>query len=109
MMKRIQRLKDFKTIEGEFSKELVGYLEEEFFGLYEYLSNGEKVEDFILPSYQAMIILEEEEELNQLIQNSMELEFMEEDYLKEIVILRIGMRSWDDIQLFYYKKQSKIK
>lgn len=104
MMKKIQRLKDFKTIEGEFSKELVKYLEEEFFGLYEYLSNGEKVEDFILPSYQAMIILEKEEELNQLIQNSMELEFMEEDYLKEMVILRIGMRSWDDIQLFYYKK-----
>jgi|GEM_PF-5323124 hypothetical protein len=104
MMKKIQRLKDFKTIEGELSKELVKYLEEEFFGLYEYLSNGEKVEDFILPSYQAMIILEKEEELNQLIQNSMELEFMEEDYLKEMVILRIGMRSWDDIQLFYYKK-----
>ncbi|TCS82125.1 hypothetical protein [Tepidibacillus fermentans] len=104
MMKKIQRLKDFKTIGGELSKELVKYLEEEFFGLYEYLSNGEKVEDFILPSYQAMIILEKEEELNQLIQNSMELEFMEEDYLKEMVILRIGMRSWDDIQLFYYKK-----
>lgn len=104
MMKKIQRLKDFKTIEGELSKELVKYLEEEFFGLYEYLSNGEKVEDFILPSYQAMIILEKEEELNQLIQNSMELEFMEEVYLKEMVILRIGMRSWDDIQLFYYKK-----
>lgn len=102
MMKRIQCLKDLKVLESELSKELMEYLNEEFYGLYEYLSNGEEVEDFILPSYQAMIILEEEEELYQLIQNQIQVEFIEEVNLKEVVIIRIGMFHCEDIQLHYY-------
>jgi len=101
-MKKMQRLKDLLALKQELQENLMQYLEEEFFSLYEYLSNGEDIEDFILPFYQAMIILEEEKELLKLIQNQMEVEYMEEAYLKDTVILRIGMRQYEDIQLCYF-------
>ena len=49
-----------------------------------------------------MIILGEEEELTKLLQNQMELEYMEEVYLKDIVLLRIGRAQYDDIQIYYF-------
>jgi hypothetical protein len=100
-MKRIQCLKDFNEIEGQFPNSFVEYLKSEFYGLYEYLSNGEKIEDFLLMSYQSIIILDDKEELVKVIQNKIELEFVEEVNLKDIVILRIGVRNLDDIQLQY--------
>lgn len=100
--KKIQSLKDLLTLKQELQNDLAEYLEDEFSSLYEYLSNGEGVEDFTLPFYQVMIILEEERELTKLLQNQMELEYMEEVYLKDIVLLRIGRRQYDDIQLFYF-------
>jgi hypothetical protein len=100
-MKKIQQLKEFLALKHELQEEFAEYLEEEFFGLYEYLSNGEKVEDFILPSYQAMIILEEEEELIKLMKNPIELEFLDEVDLANIKILRIGIMRSEDVQLYY--------
>ncbi|MDM5293221.1 hypothetical protein QUF81_08465 [Peribacillus simplex] len=75
-------------------------MEEEFYGLYEYLSNGGKIEDFLLMLYQSIIILDDEEELVKVIQNKLELEFMEVN-LKGKFIFRIGVRNLDDIQLHY--------
>lgn len=78
------------------------YLEEEFYYLYEYLSNGERIEDFQLLPNQSMILLNNKEELEKVIQNKIELEFLDEVNLKDnIVILRIGMRNLEDIQLYY--------
>ncbi|KSU86197.1 hypothetical protein AS180_19900 [Priestia veravalensis] len=80
------------------------YLEEEFYGLYEYLSNGEQVEKFVLSSPQAMILLEEKVELNKILSNPLELEFQEEVTLKNSIVLRIGVLSADDVQLCYVLK-----
>lgn len=100
-MKKIQQLKELLALKQELQEDLMQYLEEEFYGLYEYLSNGEKIEDFLLMPYQSIIILENVEELVKVIQNKIELEFTEEVNLNGKVILRIGVRTLDDIQLHY--------
>lgn len=100
-MRGICCLSELLELKHKTQKDFGEYLEEEFYGLYEYLSNGEKIEDFILMPYQSIIILDNEEELVKLIQNKLELEFMEEVNLKGKFIYRIGLRSLDDIQLHY--------
>ncbi|MFK9091707.1 hypothetical protein [Bacillus salipaludis] len=100
-MKRIQRLSELLELKQQIQKDLGKYLEEEFYDLYEYLSNGEQVDEFILAPYQAMILLEEKEELNNLLSNPLELEFQEEINLKNSTVLRIGILSAVDVQLCY--------
>jgi hypothetical protein len=51
--------------------------------------------------YQAMIILEERE-LQKVLKNLFEIEYIEEEYLKDSMLLRIGVRNGDEIQLCYY-------
>lgn len=103
-MKKIQQLKELIALKQELQEDLMQYLEEEFYGLYEYLSNGELVEEFVLASHQAMILLEEKGELNNLLSNPLELEFQEEVNLKNSKVLRIGVLHAEDIQLCYVIK-----
>ena len=100
-MKKIQRLKDVLALKQELQEDLMQYLEVEFFNLYEYLSNGEKVEDFILSFYQNMVILEGDIEFNKLLSNTLEVEFIEEVNLQSITIYRMGLDTIEDIQLCY--------
>lgn len=102
-MKKIQQLRELLALKSEIQEDIVNYLEMEFRGLYEYLSNGEEVEDFILPTYQAMIILEDTNELTRLMVNEMGIEFKEEVNIKNLIILRIGIMNDEDIQLHYFK------
>jgi hypothetical protein len=103
-MKNVHRLKDIKKFEHEYPKEFNDYIEEEFFNIYEYLSNGEKVEDFMLLSHESLVILEEEKELKKVLQNQVELEFVEEIKLESINISRIGLMRSNEVQLCYYFK-----
>ncbi|MGD6960057.1 hypothetical protein ACQCWA_20895 [Rossellomorea aquimaris] len=103
-MKKIQQLKELLALKQELREDLMQYLEEEFYGLYEYLSNGEQVDEFVLETQQAMILLEEKGELNILLSNPLELEFQEEVNLKNSRVLRIGVLSAEDIQLCYVLK-----
>ncbi|WP_374717475.1 hypothetical protein [Neobacillus sp.] len=101
-MIKISSLKDFIYIEEKFPIQFTEYLKEEFYSLYEYLSNGEKIEDFLLPLHLYMLVLEEEYELNALLKNKMELEFIDEETLINFTILRIGVKQVEDIQLHYW-------
>ncbi|WP_336989738.1 hypothetical protein [Bacillus infantis] len=103
-MKKIQQLKGLLALKQELQEDLMEYLEEEFYGLYEYLSNGEQMEKFALSPHQAMILLEEKVELNKILSNPLELEFQEEVNLKNSMVLRIGVLSADDVQLCYFLK-----
>lgn len=107
-MKRIRCLSELLELNQKIQQDLGEYLRDEFYGLYEYLSNGEKIEDFLLMPYQSIIILENEKELVKVIQNKKELEFTEEIILKGKVILRIGLRNLDDIQLHYTLFESNM-
>lgn len=107
-MKRIQCLKDFNTLVGEIPNEFLDYLNCEFYSLYEYLSNGEKLENFILPNYQNMVIFEEGDEINKLLIHTLDLEFVEEVELNEITIIRIGLNYEEDIQLNYGIKRGNF-
>lgn len=100
-MKRIQSKMELLALKQEFHEDFMQYLEEEFYGLYEYLNNGENIEEFTLPFCQAVMVLEAEKELVELTRNQIELEFMEKVCLKSIIVLRIGIRQSDDIQLCY--------
>ncbi|MFJ7725884.1 hypothetical protein ACIQXV_06935 [Neobacillus sp. NPDC097160] len=100
-MKKIRCLSELLELKQKIQKDFGEYLEEEFYGLYEYLSNGEKVDEFVLAPYQAMILLEGKEELNKLLSNPLELEFREEVNLKDSMVLRIGILSAEDVQLCY--------
>lgn len=66
-MKKIQQLKELLALKQKLQEDLMQYLEEEFFSLYEYLNNGEELENFMLPNYQNMLILEGEEEINNIL------------------------------------------
>ncbi|WP_440614944.1 hypothetical protein [Bacillus subtilis] len=103
-MKKIQQLKELIALKQELQEDLMQYLEEEFYGLYEYLSNGEQVDEFVLAPHQAMILLEERGELNNLLSNPLELEFQEEVNLKNSMVLRIGVLCAEDVQLYYAVK-----
>lgn len=50
-MKQIRCLKDFGAVTSDISGNFLSYLTQEFYGLYDYLSNGEKMDEFIVESY----------------------------------------------------------
>jgi len=103
-MKKIQCLSELLELKQKIQKDFAEYLEEEFYGLYEYLSNGEQIDEFVLAPYQAMILLEEKGELYKLLSDSLELEFQEEVNLENSMVLRIGVLSVEDVQLCYFLK-----
>jgi hypothetical protein len=88
-MRKIRCLSELLEMKQKIPKDFGEYLEGEFYGLYEYLSNGEQVEKFVLAPHRAMILLEVKEELDKLLSNPLELEFQEE------VILKFhGFKNW---------------
>lgn len=103
-MKRIQCLKDLNNLAGDIPEELVNYLISEFYDLYEYLSNGKTIEEFFLENHQVILIVEDSEELDLLLQNRLELEYVEEVQLNSSLCMRIGISQLEDIQLHYYFK-----
>lgn len=52
-----------------------------------------------------MVILEVEDEVNNLMNNTLDLEFVEEVELNEFTIIRIGINKLEDIQLNYAMKK----
>lgn len=100
-MKKIQQIKELLALKQELQKDLMQYLEEEFFGLYEYLNNGEKLEDFILPDYQNMVILEGDEEIDKILSRTLDVEFVDRVELNSVTVIRIGLNCEEDIQLSY--------
>ncbi|WP_226528163.1 hypothetical protein [Metabacillus niabensis] len=104
-MKKIQCLIDFNNLVDEISSEFLEYLNSEFYSLYEYLSNGERLEEFLLDNHQAIKIVENSKELDLLLQNTLGLEYVEEVQLKTITCLRIGIFQLEDIQLHYFLKE----
>lgn len=106
-MKRIQCLKDFNIIEETFPipTDFFEYLKNEFRSLYEYLSNGEEMKDFILLPHQAIIILDNKKELMGFLKQYTNLEFLDEEQWKDVNILRMGVMVYEDVQLYYYCKR----
>ncbi|MEI2368774.1 hypothetical protein [Niallia circulans] len=100
-MKKIQQIKELLALKQELQEDLMQYLEEEFFGLYEYLNNGEKLEDFILPDYQNMVILEEDKEIDKILSRTLDVEFVDRVELNTVTVIRIGLNCEEDIQLSY--------
>lgn len=99
-MRKIQCLKDFNQVERVFPSDFVQYLRNEFFSLYEYLSNGEGEEDFILPLHQSIVIMEESIELEKTLASNPE--YIEEVPLEVSRCLRIGIYYSEDVHLHYY-------
>lgn len=102
-MKMIYCLKDLNNLAGDLPNEMVKYLRSEFSSLFEYLSNGEEIQEFKLPTYQAMVVIENEKELDMLFKKTseIELEFIDGIHLENIYIKRIGIQNFQDIQLHY--------
>lgn len=92
-MKRIKYIKDFNQIEKGYPNFFVEYLKGEFHSLYEYLSYKEMLEDFKLPDYQEMVILESTEEMVKLVKCSWDLEF------KEKIIFHKNFTIWRMVYL----------
>ena len=44
-MKKIRCLEDFEAIANVISGNFLSYLKQEFYGLYDYLSNGDKIDE----------------------------------------------------------------
>jgi hypothetical protein len=54
-----------------------------------------------LESQQCMIILQEKREIQRLLEERLDIEFVERIELESLTIYRIGIRRSDDIQLYY--------
>ncbi|TYS18046.1 hypothetical protein FZC78_09465 [Rossellomorea vietnamensis] len=101
-MKKVQCLKDFNEFESEFPSCFIKYLKNEFYHLFEYLNNGEAIEEFKLPFYQEMVILESKIEMDKIVKDIINLEFNEKIIFPSFMISRIGIFRGDDIQLYYF-------
>lgn len=107
-MKRIECLRDLNSIEGEFSIEFLEYIKCEFYDIYNYLNNGENIENFKLPFYQNMLLLDTNEDVCTILNQTMDIEFVEEIEQKGITIIRIGLNCGEDVQLSYAIKNECI-
>ncbi|MGC7929579.1 hypothetical protein ACP3VS_13235 [Lysinibacillus sp. VIII_CA] len=105
-MRTIQCLNDFNQIEMVFPSDFVLYLRNEFFSLYEYLSNGEGEEDFILPLHQSIVIIEKSIEFEKILASNPE--YIEEIPLEVTRCLRIGIYNSEDVQLHYYLNSEPV-
>jgi hypothetical protein len=94
-------VQDVYKLRAKLPVRIVDYLEEEFIELYEYLSNGESLEEFSLEAQQYMTILQEKREIQRLLEERLDIEFVERIELETLTIYRIGIRRSDDIQLYY--------
>jgi hypothetical protein len=94
-------VQDVYRLRAKLPVRMVDYLEEEFIGLYEYLSNGGNLEEFSLEAQQCMTILQEKREIEQLLEERLDIEFVERIELESLGVYRIGVRRSDDIQLYY--------
>jgi hypothetical protein len=101
-MKRVRCLSELIELKQKIRKDFGDYLAEEFYSLYEYLSNGERIEEFLLDNHQAIVIVEESKELDLLLQNRLEVEYVEEVQLHSSLCIRIGISQLEDKQLYYY-------
>ncbi|MGM0860675.1 MAG: hypothetical protein ACQEWH_08135 [Bacillota bacterium] len=88
-----------------YVKKNTEYLMDEFYSLYEYLNICESIDNFTLSITQAMVILENERELE--IIKKIDIEFVDEETLQDLITLRIGLRHEHDIQLHYCLKSTQ--
>ncbi|MBP1082166.1 MULTISPECIES: hypothetical protein [Bacillus] len=95
---------DFQEIQGNYQEEFIEYLKGEFYCLYEYLSNGESIDNCTLSNTQTMVILENERELKIIKKRSCDIEFVDEEKIQDLITPRIGLRHEHDIQLHYCLK-----
>ncbi|SHN33774.1 hypothetical protein [Gracilibacillus kekensis] len=103
-MKKINRLSDLMEIKKHFQEEFGSFLEAEFLNLYDYSNNGESIEDFVLDSFQTILFFEKKEEIEKILDNPFELEFIEEVNLNGFTILRVGIFREHNVQLCYFMK-----
>jgi len=100
-MKQILKVQDLQSLEGKVPKELLSYLEKEFNDLYEYYSLGEEIDSFILNPNQSMVLVQRDEELTAILNEPLEIEFVEMVIHEGFMFYRIGYRNAEEIQLFY--------
>ncbi|WBX81519.1 hypothetical protein PD280_07410 [Virgibacillus salarius] len=107
-MKKVYNYSELQAVSQQLPYEFAKYLMDEFTGLYDYLSNGEGINEFKLSPNQAIVILEHKEEINTLIANvSWEFEFVEKVQFQNHVIHRIGIFQDEDVQLCYCVEEKK--
>lgn len=97
----ILNVRDLHRIKAEIPSELFNYLEQEFKDLYDYYSHNQDLEEFILEECQSMVILQTDEEEESILQEPLEIEFVERISAGQLMFYRIGMRNAGEIQLFY--------
>ncbi|MBB2483131.1 hypothetical protein H5P36_23530 [Bacillus sp. APMAM] len=100
-MELILDMRDLHRLKAEIPSELFNYLEQEFKDLYEYYSFNQDLEDFILEQNQSMVILQTDDEIESILQDPLEIEFVEKVVKGQLSFYRIGVRNAGEIQIFY--------
>lgn len=100
-MELILKRCDLRTLKSELPNEFIRYLEQEFEELYEYYCREEDLEGFTLGQGQAICIVQNDEELNSLLSEKFEIEYVENMTLGDFKFYRLGFRNVEEIQLFY--------
>jgi hypothetical protein len=102
----ILNMRDLQRLKAKLPSKLFIYLEQEFTDLYEYYSSNQDLEDFILEQNQSMTILQTDNEVDSILQEPFEIEFVERIVEEQLPFYRIGVRNAGEIQLFYCMEQN---
>ncbi|HDR7314296.1 hypothetical protein MXL46_19070 [Heyndrickxia sporothermodurans] len=105
-MELILKRQDLFQLQGIIPFELLCYLEKEFMDLYEYYNANEDIENFTLENSQSMAILQSDEEVEFILQEPLEIEFVERISEGQLSLYRFGVRNAGEIQLFYCMEEN---
>lgn len=102
-MKVIQTINDLESLK-EFKAVPLGLLsivEQEFFGLYDALGNGEDLQSFKLPIEQALLTLDPWDDVRKKIGSLLDIEYVEKVSEGGMEYYRIAKRLDHEFQIIY--------
>ncbi|WP_156505903.1 hypothetical protein [Bacillus sp. SJS] len=107
-MERVTRFLNISELEtkGTFPHLFIDIVKMQFLDWYKAEGTGESLEDFCLSSSSCIYILETEKDDQFLLQNLLDIEFVEREECKGCVYFRIGFMNDHQMNLVYFLEGS---
>ncbi|MCM3116318.1 hypothetical protein M3610_13515 [Neobacillus sp. MER 74] len=103
-MKIIKTINDIIEINSDYPFHFMEHLKEEFMLLYEALGDEENLFDFTLPEDLAFCVFQEGDGVKSVCIRQFDLEFAEKFHVEQVTFYRIGIRSNDEVTIYYSLK-----
>ena len=103
-MKLIRSINDIIEINSDYPFHFMEHLKQEFMVFYDALCDGEKLFDFQVPNEFAFGVLQKDDVVKELCDSPFDLEYVEKFHVEQVTFYRIGIRSNDEIAVYYSLK-----